>query len=395
MTNLWTNPLGLAELLPLPEARVLQSTFLLVILVFVVWVLWKIAPRLKRQVDPRVVDVVLLVVSGLVALFIGQSALSLWASAAPNAPTVDVFSRLTSAGLRIAITVGVVAAAYIGSGMLVRAVDRFTTETGGLTGHQSEVFSRLTEVAVYLLAALLLLSVWQVDVRAFLIGAGFLGIIIGLAANETLSALIAGFTLMFSRPFEIGDWIQVPLETGEETDGIVTDITLFSTRIETFSGKYVVLPNDLVSSNTLVNFGRKGRLRLEVEVGIDYDADPKRGVDVAKKAMKEVDEVLNVPRPNAVLTGFGESAVILELRFWIDRPSSRRRWRATTAVIAAVKHAFDREGIKIPVPQREVAGRGEAGGFRVVGDYPDQRDRPDQYEGRDRRNRGDPRDRPD
>ncbi|EFW90961.1 hypothetical protein ZOD2009_17483 [Haladaptatus paucihalophilus DX253] len=395
MTNLWTNSLGLAELLPLPEARVLQSTFLLVILVFVVWVLWKIAPRLKRQVDPRVVDVVLLVVSGLVALFIGQSALSLWASAAPNAPTVDVFSQLTSAGLRIVITVGVVAAAYIGSGMLVRAVDRFTTETGGLTSHQSEVFSRLTEVAVYLLAGLLLLSVWQVDVRAFLIGAGFLGIIIGLAANETLSALIAGFTLMFSRPFEIGDWIQVPLENGGETDGIVTDITLFSTRIETFSGKYVVLPNDLVTSNTLVNFGRKGRLRIEVEVGIDYDADPKRGVDVAKRAMKEVDEVLNVPRPNAVLTGFGESAVILELRFWIDRPSSRRRWRATTAVIAAVKHAFDREGIKIPVPQREVAGRDETGGFRVVSDFPDQRDRPDQYEGHDRRNRGDPRDRPD
>lgn len=393
MTDPWTNPLGLAELLPLPEARVLQSTFLLVVLVFVVWVLWKIAPRLKRQVDPRVVDVVLLVVSGLVALFIGQRALSLWASAAPNAPNVDIFGQLT--GFRIAITVGVVAAAYIGSGMLVRAVGRFTTETGGLTSHQGEVFSRLTEVGVYLLAALLLLSIWQVDIRAFLIGAGFLGIIIGLAANETLSALIAGFTLMFSRPFEIGDWIQVPLETGEETDGIVTDITLFSTRIETFSGKYVILPNDLVSSNTLVNFGRKGRLRLDVEVGIDYDTDPKRGVDVAKRAMKEVDEVLNVPRPNAVLTGFGESAVILELRFWIDRPSSRRRWRATTAVIAAVKHAFDREGIKIPVPQREVAGRDETGGFRVVGDYPDQRDRPDRYEGRDRHNRGDPRDRPD
>ncbi|ODR82887.1 hypothetical protein BG842_17655 [Haladaptatus sp. W1] len=387
MTNLWTNPLGLAELLPLPEARVLQSTFLLVILVFVVWVLWKIAPRLKRQVDPRVVDVVLLAVSAIVALFIGQRALSLWASAAPNAPNVDVFGQLT--GFRIAITIGVVAAAYIGSGMLVRAVDRFTTETGGLTSHQGEVFSRLTEVGVYLLAALLLLSVWQVDIRAFLIGAGFLGIIIGLAANETLSALIAGFTLMFSRPFEIGDWIQVPLENGGETDGIVTDITLFSTRIETFSGKYVVLPNDLVTSNTLVNFGRKGRLRLEVEVGIDYDADPKRGVDVAKKAMKGVDDVLNVPRPNAVLTGFGESAVILELRFWIDRPSSRRRWRATTAVIAAVKHAFDREGIKIPVPQREVAGRDETGGFRVVSDYPDQ------YEGRDRRTRRDPRDRPD
>ncbi len=254
------DPSRLFKLLPIPEARVLQSTFLLVVLVFVVWVLWKSAPRLKRRIPPRVVDVIFLVVSGAIALFIGQRALSLWASAAPNAPNVDIFGQLT--GFRIAVTVGVVVAAYIGSGMLVRAVDRFTSETGQLTGHQGEVLSRLTEVAVYLLAALLLLSVWQVDVRAFLIGAGFLGIIIGLAANETLSALIAGFTLMFSRPFEIGDWIEVPLENGEDTDGIVTDITLFSTRIETFSGKYVVLPNDLVSSNTLVNYGRKGTTQV-------------------------------------------------------------------------------------------------------------------------------------
>jgi small conductance mechanosensitive channel len=387
MTGPSNDPSRLFRLLPIPEARVLQSTFLLVVLVFVVWVLWKSAPRLKRRIPPRIVDVILLVVSGAIALFIGQRALSLWASAAPNAPNVDVFGQLT--GFRIAVTLGLVVAAYIGSGMLVRAVDRFTSETGQLTGHQGEVLSRLTEVAVYLLAALLLLSVWRVDVRAFLIGAGFLGIIIGLAANETLSALIAGFTLMFSRPFEIGDWIEVPLENGEDTDGIVTDITLFSTRIETFSGKYVVLPNDLVSSNTLVNYGRKGRLRLEVEVGIDYASDPEHAIDVAKRTMAGSDEVLNVPQPDAVLTGFGDSAVILELRFWIDRPSSRRRWRAMTAIITAVKNAYEREGIKIPFPQREIAGRDETGGFRVV------TDRRERRSGRDRRDRRDYRDRHD
>ncbi|MFH5797996.1 mechanosensitive ion channel family protein [Haladaptatus sp. CMAA 1911] len=387
MTGPSSDPSRLFKLLPIPEARVLQSTLLLVVLVFVVWVLWKSAPRLKQRIPPRVVDVILLVVSGGVALLIGQRALSLWASAAPNAPNVDVFAQLTSAGFRIAVTLGVVVAAYVGSGMLVRAVDRFTSETGQLTGHQGEVLSRLTEVSVYLLAALLLLSVWRVDVRAFLIGAGFLGIIIGLAANETLSALIAGFTLMFSRPFEIGDWIEVPLENGETTEGIVTDITLFSTRIETFSGKYVVLPNDLVSSNTLVNYGRKGRLRLEVEVGIDYATDPERAIDVAKRTMSGADEVLNVPQPDAVLTGFGDSAVILELRFWIDRPSSRRRWRAITAIVTAVKRAYDRKGIKIPFPQREVAGRDETGGFRVV------TERRERRSGRDRRDRRDYRDR--
>ncbi|WP_458207775.1 mechanosensitive ion channel family protein [Haladaptatus sp. NG-SE-30] len=361
MTHVPNASFDIVAQLPIPEARILLSTFLLVVLVFIVWVLWKTAPRLKQEVNPRIVDVGLLTVTGLVAVLIGQYALSLWAGTDPTVQQVDIFSQITSTGLRIAITFGVIAAAYIGSGMLIRVVERFTTRTREISSHQTEVIARITEVGVYIFASLLLLSVWNVDVRSLLIGAGFLGIIIGLAANEPLSALIAGFTLMFSRPFEIGDWVQIA-----EDEGIVTDITLFMTRIETFSGKFVVIPNDVVSSNTITNYGRKGRLRLEVEVGVDYSADLQQAITVAERAMVDQTSVLEVPRPSAVLTEFGESAILLELRFWIDRPSSRRQWRAITAVIAAVKTTYDREGIKIPFPQREVATREETGGFRVV-----------------------------
>ncbi|WP_227356795.1 mechanosensitive ion channel family protein [Haladaptatus salinisoli] len=349
------------EQLPVPEARILLSTLLLVALVFAVWVLWRAAPRLKRRVNPRVVDVVLLTATGVAALFVGEYALTLLADSQPAVRRVDVFSRLTSTGIRIAVTFGVIAAAYISSGMLIRLVERFASGTGEITSHQTEIFSRLMEVGVYVLAGLLLLGVWNVDVRALLIGAGFLGIIIGLAANEPLSALVAGFTLMFSRPFEIGDWVQIA-----EDEGIVTDITLFMTRIETFSGKFVVIPNDVVGSNTIINYGRKGRLRFELEVGVDYAADLQHAVAVAERAMADQNDVLEVPQPTAVPTSFGESAVLLELRFWIDRPSSRRKWRAIAAVIGGVKAAYDREGIKIPFPQREVATREETGGFRVV-----------------------------
>lgn len=129
-----------------------------------------------------------------------------------------------------------------------------------------------------------------------------------------------------------------------------------------------MLPNDVVSSNTIINIGRKGRLRLDVEVGIDYATDPDHAVAVAKETMKDVDEILTVPTPDVVLKQFGNSAVLLELRFWIEKPSSRRKWRAITVVVRAVKHAYDREGIKIPFPQQEVSARDEHGGFRVVDD---------------------------
>jgi small-conductance mechanosensitive channel len=182
-----------------------------------------------------------------------------------------------------------------------------------------------------------------------------------MAARQTLGALLAGFVLMFSRPFEIGDWVEV-----DGMEGIVTDISIVNTRIQTFSGEYVMIPNDIVSGEKIVNKSRKGRLRVEVEVGVDYDADVERAADLAKQTMKDCDEVLTVPTPQVVLKEFGDSAIVLGLRGWIDKPSARRQWRARTEVIEEVKKAFDREGVKIPFPQRELAGREESGGFRVA-----------------------------
>ncbi len=93
-----------------------------------------------------------------------------------------------------------------------------------------------------------------------------------MAARQTLGSLLAGFMLMFARPFEIGDWVEI-----EEKEGIVTDISIVNTRIQTFDGEYVMIPNDTVGGSTIVNRSRKGRLRLEVDVGIDYDARRRTG----------------------------------------------------------------------------------------------------------------------
>lgn len=84
--------------------------------------------------------------------------------------------------------------------------------------------------------------------------------------------------------------------------------------------------------------------------------------------MADLEEVMSQPAPQVVPVRFDDSAVILELRFWIDRPNPQRKWRAIQAVIHTVKQAFNREDIKIPFPQREFSGRAETAGFRVVKD---------------------------
>jgi small-conductance mechanosensitive channel len=244
-------------------------------------------------------------------------------------------------------------------------VGRITRELSdgrrAITEHQREIVYRLSQVTLYTIAGSLVLGIWGVDLGGILVGAGFLGIVVGLAARQTLGALLAGFVLMFSRPFEIGDWIEVG-----DHEGIVTDITIVTTRMQTFDGEYVMIPNDVVSSESVINRSRKGRLRIEVDVGIDYDADPREAAKVARDAVRGLDNVLRVPTPQVVVKEFGDSAVVLGVRVWIDNPSARRMWRTRTAVVSAVKTAFDEAGVKIPFPQRELMGREETGGLQLA-----------------------------
>ncbi|MFB6091096.1 MAG: mechanosensitive ion channel family protein [Halobellus sp.] len=265
--------------------------------------------------------------------------------------------------VRLGISALFLIGAYTMTGLIRQLVEQIAQTRSSLGEHEREIAFRLGQVSLYLLAVLIVLSLWRVNIGGILVGAGFLGIVVGMAARQTLGALLAGFVLMFSRPFEIGDWIQVG-----DHEGIVTDITIVNTRIQTFDGEYVMIPNDVVSSESLVNRSRKGRLRIEVEVGIDYDADPERAAEIAQQAVSGLDDPMNVPTPQVVLKRLDDSAVVLGVRYWIDNPSARRKWRSRTAVIGAVKRALEDEGIKIPFPQRELMGREEAGGLVLAGE---------------------------
>ena len=286
--------------------------------------------------------------------------LALWGRFSIVVAVLPVAENAVVVGTRAALSVLLVGGAYVASDVLAEYVSDLSDDSDRITAHQEQLLTRIMQVGLLVIAGITILGIWGINLGGLLVGAGFLGIVLGMAARQTLGSLIAGLVLMFSRPFEIGDWVQIG-----EKHGIVTDITIVNTRLQTFDGEYVMLPNDYVGSNEVVNRSRKGRLRIHVEVGVDYGTDVEHAMEVAKETLSDLDDILSVPRPQVVLKEMGDSAVVLDMRVWIDKPSSRRRWRAQTAVIREVKAAFEREGIKIPFPQREVSGRAETGGFRV------------------------------
>jgi small-conductance mechanosensitive channel len=330
-----------------------------------------LAGVLRRRVDAegreQTVNALFTLGIATLAVLVGLSVLLVWRS---ELDRLDAFGFLSfqnpaAVAIRAALTVLVAVGAYAFTGSIKEFIHELTEDAEPLTKHQTELLFRSTQVALYIFAGLIALSLWDVNLGGLLVGAGFLGIVLGLAAQQTLGSLIAGFVLMFARPFEIGDWVQIG-----DREGTVAEVSIVNTRIQTFDGEYAMIPNDIVSSSEVINRTRKGRLRVRVEVGVDYTTDLDLAIDTATAAMRDVDEVLTTPEPQVVLTEFGSSAVVLELRFWIDEPSARRRWRAQTAVVRAVKTAFEREEIKIPFPQRELMGRVEQDGFRLSGESP-------------------------
>jgi len=252
-------------------------------------------------------------------------------------------------------TLFLIVLAFVASDQLQQWIDRFSTALSDFTEHQEEILLRVGQVAIFVTIGATIFAVWSINVGGLLVGAGFLGIVVGFAARQTLGSLIAGFVLMFSRPFTIGDWVVI-----DDQEGIVTDITIFNTRLENFDGEFVVIPNDKVSDSAVTNRSRKGLLRLTLDVGVDYDTDVDAAKDLAHEAMQNVADVVDAPPPQVIPRAFGDSAVVLELRFWIDHPTPPRKWRAVSAVVRAVKTAFDEAGIDIPFPQRTLTMREES-----------------------------------
>ena len=253
--------------------------------------------------------------------------------------------------IRALVTTIVFTGAYTAT-LLTRRAIAYGTGRGVVSKHQQEIAYHVVQLVLFVPAVAFVVTLWGIPVQSLFLGAGALGVVIGFAARKTLSGALAGFVILLARPFEVGDWITVA-----DREGIVTEVTLYNTQIRTFNEEHVLIPNDEVTGSEVVNFTRTDSLRLTTDVGIDYDADVATAARVATEAMEECDAVNDTPSPDVIRSGFGDSEVVLRLRYWIQPPTIQRKWNAQNAVVEAVKAAFEREEIRIPFPQRELSNR--------------------------------------
>lgn len=180
-------------------------------------------------------------------------------------------------------------------------------------------------------------------------GLGIGSVALGFAFKDVLQNLFAGFLILLYRPFQIGDQIKV-----NDFEGTVEEINVRATKMKTYDGERVVIPNsDLYMNAVLVRTAFPHR-RTKIVVGIGYDDDFEKARQVLLNVLKNTEGVLDEPAPDVNVVELAESSVNLKLLYWTDSVQSSTR-KTADRVVSATKKALDEAGIEIPYPQRVVA----------------------------------------
>jgi potassium-dependent mechanosensitive channel len=177
--------------------------------------------------------------------------------------------------------------------------------------------------------------------------AGAFGVGIGFGLQNIVNNFISGLILLYERPIQIGDTVEVGSLTGE-----VKRIGIRSSTLRTFQGAEVIVPNANLIAEQVVNWTLSDRQRrIELPVGVAYGTDPQRVLAILLDVAKASSEVLEDPPPLALFRGFGDSALNFELRVWTGLATYLEvHSRIAIAVNAALREA----AIEIPFPQRDL-----------------------------------------
>ncbi len=215
----------------------------------------------------------------------------------------------------------------------------------------SKIFRDIIQVFVYVGVALLTLRAMGVAPGSLLTTSALLTAVIGLSLQETLGNLFAGLAIQAQHPFSVGDWVQ--FESDESCIGRVTEINWRATKVLTEEMVEVIVPNGTLAKAHIKNFTQPTLVsRRSAIVSGPYEAQPAKVEDALLDAVRGANGVLTAPPPRVLLKSFGDSGIDYHLQYFIDE--FERRHEIDARVRSRIWYAFQRAGISIPFPIRDV-----------------------------------------
>ena len=227
----------------------------------------------------------------------------------------------------------------------VRKLVRHSFERSSADKGVAQFVDSVLKFGLYALLLFTIATKFGVDTAsaAALIASG--GVAIGLALQGSLSNFAGGVLILLLKPFEVGDYI---IEDTNKNEGTVKEIQIFYTKLSTIDNKTIVIPNGMLTNNSLTNATAKAERRLDLKVDITYEADLKKAKEVIQKVLMDDKCVLKEEEINVFVDELAESAVVIGARGWVK---NEEFWETKWRVQEEIKLQLDVAGVEIAYPQ--------------------------------------------
>ncbi|WP_158840156.1 mechanosensitive ion channel family protein [Polaribacter sp. L3A8] len=227
---------------------------------------------------------------------------------------------------------------------LIVKASRKVMNKGGIDVTLQKFLGNLVGWGLKILLIIAVISKLGVETTSFAAILAAAGLAVGLALQGSLANFAGGVLIMIFKPFKLGDLVEAQGEIG-----VVKEIEIFTTKLTGLSNKEIIIPNGTLSNGNIVNYTTEGTRRVDLVIGVSYDADIKQTKEVLMKVLTSHPKVLKDPAPGVTVSELADSSVNFAVRPWCK---TEDYWAVYFEVTESVKLALDEAGIEIPYPHQ-------------------------------------------
>ena len=230
----------------------------------------------------------------------------------------------------------------------IRKIVRRSFERSGADKGVEQFVDSLLKYGLYALLVFSLISSLGFDTTSVAAVLASGGVAIGLALQGSLSNFAGGVLILLLKQFVVGDYI---IEDTNGKEGTVKEIQIFYTKLSTIDNKTIVIPNGMLTNNSITNATAKDERQLDLRVGISYDADIRQAKNVIEELLEKDGCIIKNEQINVFVHELADNAVVLGIRAWVK---NEEYWTTRWRLLEEIKLSLDENGIEIPYPQMTV-----------------------------------------
>lgn len=232
--------------------------------------------------------------------------------------------------------------AWIGRTIIIKGIERERHIDDTLTNFLKTIVTTLAVLFVFF-AVLLAIGIPATALAGVFAA---IGLVLGFALKDSLGNLAAGVVLLMNRPYNVNEVVTI-----ESHEGTVTDLGIAMTRMKTFDGRFVTVPNGTVLGSSILNWSRNPTRRVAIDVDVAYEDDLSGAIQTALETAQRHPKGLPEPAPDVLVTNLGDDGVTLAVRVWVQNADWLTTW---SDLRRQLKLDLEAAGYTIPFPQRDV-----------------------------------------